>query len=86
MSPNDHLSSIALSAANALAHAVLSLPSFAGPDGEAYSLSLIAGPDNVGGNWMLVIDVGLPDGEKRIEFSMVNTGWGGFVPGCDVES
>ena len=75
------LANVGETAASAFAHAIQGLPAFVGPDGGTYSLKLVSKPVLAGGNWMFIIDVGLPDGEKRIEFSIVQTGWGGFLPG-----
>jgi hypothetical protein len=81
MTPEHDLIAVGKTAATALAHAIHSLPSFVGPDGGTYSLAIVSEPEISGSNWMLIVDVGLPDGNKRIEFSIVQTGWGGFVPG-----
>lgn len=81
MTPEHDLSAVGKTAATALAHAIHGLPSFVGPDGGTYSLAIVSEPEISGSNWMLIVDVGLPDGNQRSEFSIVQTGWGGFVPG-----
>ncbi len=81
MTFEEDLANVGETAASAFAHAIQGLPSFVGPDGRKYSLKLVSKPALARGNWMLIVDVGLPDGEKRIEFSIVQTGWGGFQPG-----
>lgn len=81
MTFEEDLADVGKTAASAFAHAIRGLPSFLGPDGGTYSLKLVSKPELAGSNWMLIVDVGLPSGEKRIEFSIVQTGWGGFVPG-----
>jgi hypothetical protein len=68
-------------AAKALAEGMGRLGSFTGPDGATYSLRLVCAPELRGDNWFFVVDVVFPDNTKRIEFSVVQTGWGGFDAG-----
>jgi hypothetical protein len=82
MTPEEDLMAIGEVAANALAHLLATSPTFQGPDGYTYSLRIVCRPEISGKNWMLVADVVLPDQTRSIEFSIVQTGWGGFSPGA----
>ncbi|WP_156404603.1 hypothetical protein [Curvibacter sp. PAE-UM] len=82
MTPEEELIAVGEIAAKALAHMVATLPTFQGPDGHTYSIRVVNRPEISGKNWMLVADVVLPDQTRTIEFSIVQTGWGGFVPGA----
>ena len=79
-SPEDELREVGKKAAQALAHGMAQLNSFIGPEGGTYSIRLVSAPEARENNWVFVVDVVFPDQEKRIEFSIVQTGWGGFIP------
>jgi hypothetical protein len=68
-------------AAKALAEGISRLGSFSGSEGGTYSVRLVGSPELRGSNWFFVVDVVFPDDTRSIEFSVVQTGWGGFDAG-----
>jgi hypothetical protein len=79
-SPENQLLHLGEEAAKAFAEGIGRLSSFAGPEGGTYSVRLVSAPELSGSNWLFVVDVVFPDKSKSIEFSVVQTGWGGFAP------
>ena len=81
-SPEEDLRAVGEAAAKALAHGVAQLNSFIGPEGGTFSVRSVTAPEARENNWVFTVDVVFPDQVRRIEFSIVQTGWGGFIPGA----